>query len=125
MRVDIPGRCAVCPNSCHAETRDSPLAMCRIEAIGNLNGDIEKDLKLQRPAHNAVLVSRALEQLHGNEGLAPMLPISKMVQILEWFRPDAARASRRKRSSDCGSCETSSGRNFSATKRPSSVSSAL
>jgi hypothetical protein len=37
----------------------------------------------------------------------------------------AARASRRKRSSACGSCATSSGRNFKATKRPSSVSSAL
>src|ERR1700677_4616205 len=37
---------------------------------------------------------------------------------------EAARASRRKRSSVCGSFATSSGRNFSATKRPSEVSSA-
>ena len=45
------------------------------------------------------------------------------VEIAEGL--DAARASRRKRSSACGSRESSSGRNFSATKRPSSVSSAL
>src|SRR2546428_127703 len=51
--------------------------------------------------------------------------ISYMVQILGWFRADAARASRRKRSRTCGSLETSSGRNFSAAKRPSMVSSAL
>ena len=47
-----------------------------------------------------------------------------MVQILGWFRPEAARASRRKRSSALGSRATSVGRNLSATKRPSSVSSA-
>jgi hypothetical protein len=44
--------------------------------------------------------------------------------MLGWFRAEAARASRRNRSSACGSLATSSGRNFSATKRPRSVSSA-
>jgi hypothetical protein len=39
--------------------------------------------------------------------------------------PDPARASRRNRSRACGSCDISSVRNLSATKRPSSVSSAL
>src|SRR2546426_11333647 len=48
-----------------------------------------------------------------------------MVQMLGWFKADAARASRRNRSSTCGSRASSSGRNFNATKRPSSVSSAL
>ena len=39
-----------------------------------------------------------------------------MVQMPEWFSPEAARASRRKRSSDDSSWATSSGRNFNATK---------
>src|ERR1700745_2210485 len=48
-----------------------------------------------------------------------------MVQILGWFKADAARASRWKRSRDCESLAKSSGKNFSATKRPSLVSWAL
>ena len=39
--------------------------------------------------------------------------------MLGWFRADAACASRRKRAKACGSLATSSGRNFSATKRRS------
>ena len=46
-------------------------------------------------------------------------------QMLGWLRAEAARASRRNRSSACASCAKSSGKNFKATKRPSSVSSAL
>src|SRR5205809_6727226 len=41
------------------------------------------------------------------------------------FNPTKSCASRRNRSSACGSWATSSGRNFRATKRPRSVSSAL
>src|SRR6266403_1994858 len=48
-----------------------------------------------------------------------------MVQMLGWFKADAARASRWNRSRDCESLAKSSGRNFSATKRPSLVSWAL
>src|SRR5712692_863518 len=48
-----------------------------------------------------------------------------MVQIFGWLSADAALASRRKRSSDCRSWATFSGRNFSATKRSSRVSSAF
>src|ERR1700747_2918822 len=48
-----------------------------------------------------------------------------MVQMLGWFKADAARASRWKRSRDCESLAKSSGKNFSATKRPSLVSWAL
>src|ERR1700688_171196 len=48
-----------------------------------------------------------------------------MVQMLGWFRADAARASRRKRSNANGSCAVSSGRDLRATSRPREVSSAL
>src|ERR1700726_2662169 len=48
-----------------------------------------------------------------------------MVQIFGWFSAEAARASRRNRSSAVGSFATSPGRNFSATCRSRLTSSAL
>jgi hypothetical protein len=46
------------------------------------------------------------------KALPSISSISYMVQIFGWFRAEAARASRRKRSSACGSLASSSGRNF-------------
>src|SRR6266481_4228865 len=48
-----------------------------------------------------------------------------MVQMFGWFKADAARASRWKRSRVWGSFATLSGKNLSATKRPSLASWAL
>src|SRR5690349_3611436 len=44
--------------------------------------------------------------------------------MLGWFRPAALWASRRKRSTNCSSEACRSSRSFSATRRPSSLSSA-
>ena len=68
-------------------------------------------------------VSPAVEKLHGDEGPPRCLPISEpcdigMVQTGgERVPPKASRV--------LGSCANSGGRNLSATKRPSSISSAL
>jgi hypothetical protein len=68
------------------------------------------------------------------EFIEPMecTPVGKLLDAPGWFyeiKLDGYRAiavkSGRKRSKACGSCATSSGRNFNATSRPSSVSSAL
>jgi hypothetical protein len=58
-------------------------------------------------------------------GSPSWLPISYTVQIPGWFSAEAARASRRRRSSPCGSGATSSERNLRATRRPRAVSTAL
>jgi len=74
----------------------------------------------------------AVKKFHDDEGLTFMLgnlvdrAINRpIVGENRWFKVEAARASRRNRSKACKSWATSSGRNFNATKRPSSVSSAL
>ncbi len=51
-------------------------------------------------------------------------PSSWIVQMCGWFSAEAARASRWKRSSASGSSASASGRNLSATRRPSVRSSA-
>jgi hypothetical protein len=78
-----------------------------------------------RAARDAVLQRHAIEKLYDDERLVAALADLVMVQMLGWFRAGAARTSLRKRSRACGSLATASGRNFKATKRPSSVSSAF
>ena len=52
-------------------------------------------------------------------------PMSWITQMFGWASAEAARASRWKRSTALGSFDISSGRNLSATARPSRASSAL
>src|SRR6516162_4651240 len=71
------------------------------------------------------LEGQTLKHAIAMNDLPSCLPISWIVQMLGWLRAEAARASRRKRSKACGSFARSSGKNFRATGRPSSTSSAL
>jgi hypothetical protein len=64
------------------------------------------------------------QQFHGNEGAPVTSSISQIAQMLGWFRAEAARASRRNRSSACGSLASSAGRNLRATRRRNLRSSA-
>ena len=49
---------------------DDPLAVGRVQCVGNLNGDVEQGLAVQRAAGNAVLQRLAIQELHGNEWLS-------------------------------------------------------
>ena len=88
-----------------------------IERVGNLDGQSQQSsVSTGLPAMRCFSVIPSRNSMTMN-GWPSCFPISWMVQILGWFRAEAARASRRKRSSACGSLATSSGRNFRATKR--------
>src|SRR5208337_3396893 len=47
-----------------------PLAVGRIQRIGDLNRDIEQGLAVQRASGDAVLQRSAIQELHGNEWLS-------------------------------------------------------
>jgi hypothetical protein len=52
---------------------DDPLGMGRVEGVGNLDGCIQHLFALHRFSGNQVLEGLALEQFHGDEGLAVVL----------------------------------------------------
>jgi len=82
-------------------------------------------LDLHRLAIDDVLQGAAVEKLHGDEALAFLLA-DFIDGANVWMIQSGSRASfAADRSSARGSLVKSSGRNLSATKRPSSVSSAL
>ena len=80
-----------------------------------------------RPIDAHAVLAPALEGFTPTPEMAEIAEAQVLLAALEEmdaFKADAARASRRKRSSACGSLASSSGRNFSATWRPSLRSSA-
>ena len=53
------------------------LGVSGVQRVGNLNGQVEQSLVVQRPACNdAVLECLAFQELHHDEGLALCWPIS-------------------------------------------------
>src|SRR6266487_5847191 len=103
---------------------DDTFGMGGFESVGNLDTDVEEALKFEWAAKEQLFECLPFQVLHNNEG--PSVIFANFVDGADiWMvQPDAARASRRKRSRACESCATASGRNFKATKRPSGVSSA-
>src|SRR5580704_14445076 len=45
----------------------------RIEGIGDFDGDREKNFRFQRTPRDAMLQSRAIQKLHGDEGFAMLV----------------------------------------------------
>jgi hypothetical protein len=54
-------------------TMNNPFAVSGIEGISNFNGQREDGLDLHWPPGNAMLQSKAVQKLHGDEGLAILL----------------------------------------------------
>jgi len=52
---------------------DDALRMCGVQSVGNLNGQVEQDIGLDRPARNAMLQRHAVEELHGDERVAVLV----------------------------------------------------
>src|SRR5271169_4242455 len=52
---------------------DDSFAVGGIERVGNLNGDVEYGLSVQRAAGDAVLQRRPVQKLHGDERLPVLL----------------------------------------------------
>jgi len=104
---------------------DDVLGMRRFQRVGNLGADGSKASSSRgRPPMRCFKVSPSMK-LHDDEPLSIVTGNLVDGADIGWFSAEAARASRRKRSSACGLCATSSGRNFNATKRPSMRPSAL
>src|SRR2546430_10038744 len=104
---------------------NDPRRVRRIQRVCNLNRKRQEQICLQRTPGDAMLQHDAIQKLHGDERLLATFADLVNCADVGMVEAEAARASRRKRSKACGSRATSLGRNFRATKRPSSVSSAL
>ncbi len=103
---------------------DDAFCMRSFQGVGHLNGGIEKRRDVERLPGQPFGQGLAIEELHHNEVLALMLfdgVHGADVRVIQCRR--RAR-SRWNRSSDGRSLARSAGRNFSATRRPSRVSSA-
>jgi hypothetical protein len=53
---------------------DDPFAVGRIERVGNLNREAEKNLGLDSLSRYAMFQCYAVKELHGDEGLTALLP---------------------------------------------------
>jgi len=80
-----------------------------VESVCNLSGKQKKSFHLQRTPRNAVLQRHALEKLHDDERLAFVLPDFMNGADIWMVQADAARASRRKRSSAAGPAQLLAG----------------
>ena len=103
---------------------DDARTVRRIERIGDLLAQRQHLLDRQRLALDRVLEGLPCIRSITRKGFPSWTPMSYTVQMWGWLRAEAARASRLKRSRASGDSAVSSGRNFTATRRPSSVSSA-
>ncbi len=102
-----------------------PAVVGRVQRIGNFDRHLQQRFDLHGPSRDAVLERHAIQELHGNEGLIFVLADLVngadvgMVQGRGGARLAAETFERVRIVGDFA------GKNFSATKRPNSVSSAL
>ena len=91
---------------------DDSLAVRGFEGVGNFDGQGEQAIEFHRPALIRCFRVSPLRHSITMKRWPSCWPISWMVQMLGWFRDEAARASRRKRSRAWGSWAASSGKKF-------------
>ena len=104
---------------------DDAFGVSDVERGGDLRAEIEQSVRGKRPAADALAKRLPFEQLHGDEALAIR---ARRFRRSCRYSDDSARQPRAPRAEIVRgpglSRETSAGRNFSATARPSVVSSA-
>src|SRR5262245_51751786 len=99
--------------------------MCGVQGVRNLDRQVQQPLEFQWSALDVVLERLSLKQFHGDERLPAMLVdvINRADVGVKGGEADCP--SRWKRSRATRSFDSRSGKNLSATKRWSLVSSAL
>jgi hypothetical protein len=103
---------------------DDAFGVRGVERVGALNSNFEEAFDFHGPAGDGVLQCLSGQVLHGDETAA--IVFANFVNGADVGIEQRQRGLRGEIvPRACASCARSSGRNFSATKRPSSVSSAL
>ena len=104
---------------------DDPGGMRRLERVGDLDGERQQQIDLERAPGNAMLQRRPVEKLHHEERPAVLLAdIVDGADVGVIQRRGGARLAAES-GQGSGSSASSGDRNFNATKRSSRVSSAL
>jgi hypothetical protein len=94
-----------------------------VQRICNLDTHRQNQLGFHWAASDSM--RHAVQKFHDDERMVPVFADLVNGANVGMVQSGSTRASRRKRSKVCGSWARPSGKNFRATKRPSSVSSAL